>query len=219
MTKKSVAVLDSNAENLEKRNLLFTVSAGRKANLLAEGSAEISRIVKTHLVSDICDAGTGVTQQHFSFLDAVAIQIFHWTETQLLQKDAAQIIFAHADSLGHLLARQTLGIILLQIRNRLFDQEAGWLWQPVIALQETIDASGSLIIRQNILALEHDLGMIQALEIFGRENLPTDHQDWHMTSPGVGSHLGQDRKAIDFWHDQIQNHQGRNFLAEYGQGG
>src|SRR5688572_32475320 len=86
MTKKSVAVLDSNAENLEKRNLLFTVSARRKANLLAEGSAEISRIVKTHLVSDICDAGTGVTQQHFRFLDAVAIQIFHRTETQLDRK-------------------------------------------------------------------------------------------------------------------------------------
>src|SRR6185295_13944544 len=75
MTKKSIAVLDSNAENLEKRNLLFTVSTGRKANLLAEGAAEISRIVKTHLVSDVCDAGTGVTQQHFSFLDAIAIQI------------------------------------------------------------------------------------------------------------------------------------------------
>src|SRR5690349_1699591 len=103
MTKKSVAVLDSNAANLEKRNLLFTESAGRNANLLAESSAEISWIVKTHLVSDFCNTGTCVIQQHFCFLDAVAVQIFHWTEAQLLQKDAAQIIFAHPDRLCHLL--------------------------------------------------------------------------------------------------------------------
>ena len=62
MTKKSAAVLDSNAANLEKRNLLFTESAGRNANLLAESSAEISWIVKTHLVSDFCNTGTCVIQ-------------------------------------------------------------------------------------------------------------------------------------------------------------
>ena len=38
--------------------------------------------------------------------------------------------------------------------------------QPVIALHETMNTSGRLMIRQNILALEHDLGMIQALQIF-----------------------------------------------------
>ena len=135
--------------------------------MLAECPAEISRVIKSNLSSYVCDTRTRVAQQRLGFFDAVAIQVLHWAKSQLLLKDATQVIFAHADRFGHLQTRKTLCIILLHIGNRLFDQGAGGLREHIIAQQDSAHASGGFVFRQDVFALEHDLGMIQALDIFG----------------------------------------------------
>ena len=94
---------------------MSAIGSRRLADVFAKYPAKVGRILKPNAGGDGCDAIAGADEQFFGAHNPKAVQTLSRRKADFPAKDFAKIVFVYANRLGDLLARERLGMVLMEI--------------------------------------------------------------------------------------------------------